>query len=65
MDCYVMYTDVCECYSRALGEQLALGYIYPCDLAYYCEEHILVLTVLAQNYCSNVLPWVITYKYEC
>lgn len=50
-----MYTDACECYSRALGEQLAMGYIYPCVLAYYREEHILVLTVLVQNYCSNVL----------
>lgn len=53
--CYVMYTDVCECYSHALGEQLALGYFYPHVLAYYHEEHILLLTVLAQNYCSNVV----------
>ena len=66
VDCYVMYADVCECYLHALGEQLALGYIYPHVLANYCEEHILLLTVLAQNYCSNiVLFWLITYKYEC
>lgn len=35
-DSYVMYTDVCGCYSHALGEQLAMGYIYispcPCSL---------------------------------
>lgn len=27
-DSYVMYTDVCGCYSHALGEQLAMGDIY-------------------------------------
>lgn len=50
-----MYTDVCECYSHALGDQLALGYIYPLVLAYYQEEHTLLLTVLAQNCCPNVV----------
>lgn len=64
--CYVMYTDVCECYSHALEEQLALGYIYPHVLACCHEEHVLLLTALAQNNCYNVvLLWVITYKYEC
>lgn len=29
VDGYVIHTDVCECYSCVLGEQLALGYIYP------------------------------------
>lgn len=63
---YVMYTDVCECYSHVLGEQLALGYIYPHVLTYYYKEHILLLTVLEENYCSDVaLLWLITYKYEC
>lgn len=66
VDCYVMYTDVCEYYSHALGEQLALGYIYLCVLACYREEHVLLLTALAQNNCYNVvLLWVMNYKYEC
>lgn len=29
VDGYLIYTDVCECYSHVLREQLALGYIYP------------------------------------
>lgn len=54
MDGYVIYTDVCECYSHVLGEQWALGYIYHHVLTYYHKEHILLLTLLADNYCSNV-----------
>lgn len=42
VDCYVMYSEVCECYSCALGKPLALGYIYPHVLAYYYEEHIII-----------------------
>lgn len=60
VESYVIYTDVCECYSHLLGEQFALGYIYPHVPIYYHKEHILLLTTLAENYCSNVaLLWLI------
>lgn len=55
VDCYVMYTDVSECYSHALREQLALGYIYPHVLACYHEERTILLIVLAPNYCFSVI----------
>lgn len=60
VDGYLIYTDVCECYSHVLGEQVALGYIYPHVLTYYHKDYILLVPVLAENYWSNVaLLWLI------